>query len=73
MPRTDRHAEPRSPNARDAVRLMRGGASFRQVADALGITVQAVEKFWLRWIVLPENEALRAEVERLKNPKGAST
>jgi hypothetical protein len=61
-----RRADPQSPCSRDAVRLMRGGATPFQAAQAVGVKVQTAEKFWLRWIVLPENAALKARIAELE-------
>lgn len=57
---------PQSPRIATALAMLKEGRRQIEIADATGLATRTVYQVWLRWIVLPERDALKAEVERLR-------
>ena len=55
---------PATKRAAEAVRLLREGVPHSVVAKSVGVSVQTVEVWWLRWVVYPEWLEMRRELGR---------
>jgi hypothetical protein len=66
-----RGTEPKTEAARKAVGMLAAGEEIGSTAFVVGISHQAVERLWFRWIVWPrmqelerENAELRSQIRR---------
>lgn len=66
-----RRGGPQSEKAIQAVSLLKAGRSIGDVAKEVGVAFQSVEKWWFRWIVLPQAESLAEEVKQLRSEAAA--
>lgn len=58
-----RSPEPRTPLAKEAVRLLKAGASVKEVAIRMDVAWSTVDVWRLRWIVEPRMKELEAKYE----------